>query len=54
MHWELQPPCLSPADGEDWERGGLYKPYLVKEGDTYYLFYNAKNQLTPWLEQSPC
>lgn len=52
LHWELQPPCLFPQDGGAWERGGLYKPYLVKEGDTYYLFYNAKTEDTPWLEQT--
>jgi predicted GH43/DUF377 family glycosyl hydrolase len=52
LHWELEPPCLFPKDGAAWERGGLYKPYLVKEGDTYYLFYNAKTEQTPWLEQT--
>lgn len=52
LHWELEPPCLFPQDGAAWERGGLYKPYLVREGDTYYLFYNAKNEQTPWLEQT--
>lgn len=52
LHWELELPCLFPKDGAAWERGGLYKPYLVREGDTYYLFYNAKTEQTPWLEQT--
>jgi predicted GH43/DUF377 family glycosyl hydrolase len=52
LHWELEAPCLFPQDGEAWERGGLYKPYLVKEGEAYYLFYNAKTDQTPWLEQT--
>jgi predicted GH43/DUF377 family glycosyl hydrolase len=30
----------------------LYKPYLVKSEDTYYLFYNAKNVAKDeWVEQ---
>lgn len=52
--WELTQPILRPddADAGDWERGGLYKPYLVKDGDTYYLFYNAKNQDKRWIEST--
>lgn len=52
LHWEMEPPCLLPQDGLPWEKGGLYKPYLVKQGGAYYLFYNAKNEATPWLEQT--
>lgn len=53
MHWEIEPPCLSPADGAAWERGGLYKPCLVEKGGTYYLFYNAKNERrSGWREQT--
>jgi len=44
MRWQIDPPCLRPEDGADWESGGLYKPCLVEEGGTYYLFYNAKNK----------
>jgi predicted GH43/DUF377 family glycosyl hydrolase len=52
-HWELEDPCLRSEDGAAWERGGLYKPCLVKDGDTYYLFYNAKNQAERgWHEQT--
>jgi predicted GH43/DUF377 family glycosyl hydrolase len=52
LHWELEPPCLFPQHGAEWERGGLYKPYLIKEGDTYYLFYNAKTAEKSWREQT--
>ena len=53
MHWELEAPCLRAEDGAEWERGGLYKPCLVKDGATYYLFYNAKNQAARgWHEQT--
>ena len=51
--WELEGPCLRAEDGADWERGGLYKPCLVKSGAAYYLFYNAKNQAAArWHEQT--
>jgi predicted GH43/DUF377 family glycosyl hydrolase len=52
-HWELEAPCLRAEDGAEWERGGLYKPCLMKNGSTYYLFYNAKNQTEArWHEQT--
>src|SRR3546814_3744650 len=46
------PVILRAEDGADWERGGLYKPTLMKEGDTFYLFYNAKTTGEPWHEQT--
>lgn len=52
LHWERGEVILRAEDGADWEKGGLYKPYLIKEGDTFYLFYNAKNTDTPWHEQT--
>ncbi|WP_083671916.1 family 43 glycosylhydrolase [Sphingomonas montana] len=52
IHWRREDPCLYPADGAAWERGGLYKPYLVKHGDTYLMYYNAKTTGTPWHEQT--
>jgi len=52
IHWERTPPILFPQDGADWERGGLYKPYLVKNGDTFLLFYNAKTAEKRWHEQT--
>jgi len=53
LHWELDAPCLLPQDGAAWERGGLYKPCLVEEAGSFYLFYNAKTA-TPdnWREQT--
>ncbi len=59
LHWQLDPPCLSPgdADAAPWEQGGLYKPCLVEERGTFYLFYNAKTRNLPksqgggWREQ---
>ncbi len=50
--WKLDPPSLLAEGGAEWERGGLYKPCLVKHGDTYYLFYNAKTQEKHWHEQT--
>jgi predicted GH43/DUF377 family glycosyl hydrolase len=52
FHWERGPVILRAEDGAAWERGGLYKPYLVKEGGTFYLYYNAKTEGTPWFEQT--
>lgn len=52
MHWQIDPPCLRPEDGADWESGGLYKPCLVEDRGTYYLFYNAKTQGRRWVEQT--
>ncbi len=56
--WEIEPPCLRPEDGAYWECGGLYKPCLVEERGTFYLFYNAKTKTRPreqgggWIEQT--
>jgi predicted GH43/DUF377 family glycosyl hydrolase len=56
--WDIQPPCLRPEDGADWESGGLYKPCLVEDRGVFYLFYNAKTKTRPreqgggWIEQT--
>jgi hypothetical protein len=56
--WQVDPPCLRPEDGAEWESGGLYKPCLVEDRGTYYLFYNAKTKNRPreqgggWIEQT--
>lgn len=50
--WHREPPILRAEDGAEWERGGLYKPHLVKDGDTFYLFYNAKTAEKVWHEQT--
>jgi predicted GH43/DUF377 family glycosyl hydrolase len=53
LHWAPDPPCLRPTDGAAWERGGLYKPCLLKVGDTFHLFYNAKTDAPKgWREQT--
>jgi predicted GH43/DUF377 family glycosyl hydrolase len=52
LHWERGPVILRAEDGAEWERGGLYKPYLVKIGDTFHLYYNAKTTGQPWKEQT--
>lgn len=52
MQWEIGEPCLRSEEGAEWERGGLYKPCLVEEEGTYYLFYNAKNSAKRWQEQT--
>jgi predicted GH43/DUF377 family glycosyl hydrolase len=52
MHWETGDIVLRPEDGAEWERGGLYKPCLLEDGGTFYLFYNAKNTEKRWREQT--
>jgi hypothetical protein len=52
IHWTRDDsPILRPEDGGDWEQGGLYRSFLTRDGDTFYLFYNAKNRDKAWLEQ---
>jgi hypothetical protein len=51
-HWQRGEPILRPEGGAAWERGGLYKPYLVRSGGLYYLFYNAKTDDKRWHEQT--
>lgn len=52
IHWERGEPILRPQQGIAWEEGGLYKPWLMKVGDLYYIFYNAKTKGVPWKEQT--
>jgi predicted GH43/DUF377 family glycosyl hydrolase len=53
LHWQRTDPILTPDADAEWEAGGLYKPYLVKAADTYYLYYNAKNKVERgWHEQT--
>lgn len=48
----LLEPVFSWQDGADWENGGLYKACLLKEQDSYYMVYNAKNaKASGWQEQ---
>jgi predicted GH43/DUF377 family glycosyl hydrolase len=58
LHWTLTDPIIAPGDGAPWERGGLYRPDLLLDNGTYYLYYNAKTDTLPksqgggWHEQS--
>lgn len=58
LHWTLSEPILSPGDGAPWEHGGLYRPDLLFDRGTYYLYYNAKTDTLPkaegggWHEQT--
>jgi len=58
LHWELTDPILYPQDGAPWEHGGLYRPDLMLDRGTYYLYYNAKTDTLPksvgggWHEQT--
>ena len=51
--WDLGAPILKPDPNCAWEAGGLYKSWLMEHEGTYYLFYNAKNDLPRgWVEQT--
>ena len=58
MKWDIGEVILKAEDGAFWERGGLYKPCLLEQNGTYYLFYNAKTPRLPkekgggWVEQT--
>jgi predicted GH43/DUF377 family glycosyl hydrolase len=58
LHWQLGDPILTPQDGASWEHGGLYRPDLMLDHGTYYLYYNAKTDTLPasegggWREQT--
>ncbi len=52
-HWEVGEPVLRPEDGTWWEKGGLYKSYLMKYEGKYYIFYNAKDKTDgDWKERT--
>jgi len=38
-------PILSPGPAGTWDGKQLFRPFLVKSGATYYLFYNANGSL---------
>ncbi len=58
LNWQLTDPILTPQDGAPWEHGGLYRPDLMLDHQTYYLYYNAKTDVLPpgegggWREQT--
>lgn len=41
--WEPVGGQLRPDEGGAWERGGLYKSWLLEHEGLYYAFYNAKD-----------
>lgn len=41
--WEEYGGVLRPEDGASWERGGLYKSWLLEHEGLFYVFYNAKD-----------
>ena len=57
-HWTLTEPILRPEQGDPWEHGGLYRPDLLLDQGTYYIYYNAKTDPLPksegggWHEQT--
>lgn len=53
VHWEETGGLLRPEEGGTWERGGLYKSWLMRHDDRFWLFYNAKDRATgAWVEQT--
>lgn len=58
LHWQLTEPILTPQAGAPWEHDGLYRPDLMLDRGTYYLYYNAKTDPLPksegggWREQT--
>ena len=59
-HWEEFGGVLEPEQGGAWERGGLYKSWLLEHDGLFYVFYNAKDHdlfgstaVPPeWIEQT--
>ena len=52
VHWEMGDPVLRPDPKWDWEKGGLYKSWIMEHEGVFYLYYNAKNQEHNWREQT--
>ena len=54
MHWEFaDDPVYTWRGGAPFERGGLYKSWLMEHKGKFYMFYNAKNQEEGrWVEQT--
>ncbi|MFA5618654.1 MAG: hypothetical protein WDK95_17730, partial [Syntrophorhabdaceae bacterium] len=40
-------PVLSPSETTDWDGAFVMHPMVVKEGDTYYMWYSAHNGTNP-------
>lgn len=53
IEWEEYGDLLRPEDGGAWERGGLYKSWLMRAEGRFWLFYNAKDRSDgAWVEQT--
>jgi predicted GH43/DUF377 family glycosyl hydrolase len=53
LDWHrLENPIYSWRDGADWEKAGLYKACFFQHEDLFYMFYNAKNKESNWIEQT--
>lgn len=54
MTWNFyDSPVYSWKDGADWEKGGLYKSWMLEHEGRFYMFYNAKEKPSNgWTEQS--
>lgn len=53
LDWRrLEEPVFSWKGGADWEKAGLYKTCFFRHGDLFYMFYNAKNEESGWIEQT--
>ncbi|WP_114560942.1 glycoside hydrolase family protein [Desertihabitans aurantiacus] len=50
--WEEVGTLVRPEEGGEWERGGLYKSWLMQHDGRYWLFYNAKTAERRWREQT--
>ena len=51
--WHPVGGLLRPGDGAAWERGGLYKSWILRRDGTFFLFYNAKDRPdSRWREQT--
>ncbi|GGO63871.1 hypothetical protein GCM10010910_17440 [Microbacterium nanhaiense] len=51
--WEEYGTPLIAGEGAAWERGGLYKSWLMRDGERFLLFYNAKDDRPRgWQEQT--
>ncbi|MBC7327761.1 hypothetical protein H5T87_06565 [bacterium] len=52
MNWKKLGIILEPDGKIPWEAGGLYQPFPLIAGGKFYLFYNAKDAQTNWIEQT--
>lgn len=52
LHWTKLGVILEPEERFSWEAGGLYQPFPLLHNGSFYLFYNAKNRESDWIEQT--